>query len=110
GPRSTGDGDAVTSIFRRALGADFPRLHPRLRERFGFASVDGVGCVGTGVMQRVWRGSLAVPFLYLGTGRHILFPEQGTDVPFTIENYAYTDAYGREAVSFVRTFELSAHR
>src|SRR5205807_5659018 len=47
----------MTPIFRRALGADFARLHPRLRERFGFASTDGIGCVGTGVMSTVWRGS-----------------------------------------------------
>jgi hypothetical protein len=101
----------VTSIFESALGADFARLHPRLRERFGFASADGVACVGTGVMDRIWRGSaLARPFLHLGTARHILFPEQGEDVPFTIENYAYQDGYGRETVTFVRTFELRPDR
>jgi hypothetical protein len=101
----------MTSIFQRALGADFDRLHPRLRERFGISSENGTACVGTGVMERIWRGSAcAVPFLYLGTACHILFPDQGTDVPFTIENYAYRDAYGREAVSFVRTFEIRPHR
>jgi len=101
----------MTSIFQRALGADFARLHPRLRERFGFASADGVGCVGTGVMSTVWRGStLAVPFLHLGATRNILFPEQGTHVPFTIENYAYRDGYGRETLTFVRTFEVRPNR
>lgn len=79
----------MTSIFERALGADFGRLHPRLRERFGFSSADRVGCVGTGVMDEIWRGpAVAVPFLHLGTMRHILFPECGTGIPFTIENYA----------------------
>ncbi len=97
----------MTSIFQRALGADFARLHPRLRERFGFGTDDRVGCVGTGVMECVWRGSaLVAPFLYLGTARHILFPERGENVPFTVENYAYRDGYGRETVTFVRTFEL----
>lgn len=101
----------MTSIFQRALGADFDRLHPRLRERFGFASPDQVACVGTGVMDRIWHGSaLAVPFLHLGTVRHILFPEQGAGIPFTIENYAYRDGYGRETVTFVRTFEVRPHR
>jgi Domain of unknown function (DUF4166) len=100
----------VTAIFRRALGPDFQRLHPMLRERFGFASEDGVGCVGTGVMERVWHGSaVAVPFLHLGATRHILFPEQGEQVPFTIENYAYRDGYGRETLTFVRTFEMRPH-
>lgn len=101
----------MTSIFERALGADFDRLHPRLRERFAFSSVDGVACVGTGVMDRIWHGSaLAVPFLHLGTLRHILFPEQGERIPFTIENYAYRDGYGRETVTFVRTFEVQPNR
>jgi hypothetical protein len=97
----------MTSIFQRHLGSDFARLHPQVRQRFGFAADDGVACVGTGVMQRIWRGAcFTLPFLYLGTTRHILFPEQGMDVPFTIENYAYRDASGRETVSFVRTFRL----
>jgi len=97
----------MTSIFERQLGADFARLHPRLRERFGFCEQDGVACVGTGVMERIWRGpAFTLPFLHLGTTRHILFPERGTDVPFTIENYAYRDSYGRETVTFVRTFCL----
>jgi hypothetical protein len=101
----------MTSIFQRALGADFDRLHPRLRERFGFSSADGIGCTGTGVMDRVWHGTaLTVPFLRLGTMRHILFPEQGTNIPFTIENYAYRDGYGRETVTFVRTFNVRPHR
>lgn len=99
------------SIFARALGADFTRLHPRLQRRFGFDSSDGVGCVGTGVMDRVWRGrAYVLPFLAVGSTRHILFPETGRDIPFTIENYAYIDGYGRETVSFVRTFEVAGHR
>ncbi len=101
----------MTSIFQRALGTDFGRLHPRLRERFGFSSADRVGCVGSGVMDEIWRGpALAVPFLHLGTMRHILFPEQGTGIPFTIENYAYRDGYGRETMTFVRTFEVRPYR
>jgi len=101
----------MTSVLERALGPDFGRLHPRLRERFGFASEDGVGCVGTGVMSRIWRGSpLVVPFLRLGATRHILFPEQGEQIPFSVENYAYRDGYGRETLSVVRTFEVAPHR
>jgi hypothetical protein len=97
----------MTSIFERHLGHDFARLQPQLRERFGFSSGDGVACIGSGVMERIWRGpAFTLPFLYLGTARHILFPEQGVDVPFTIENYAYQDSNGRETVTFVRTFDL----
>jgi hypothetical protein len=101
----------MTSIFQRHLGTDFDRLHPALRRRFGFAADDGVACVGTGVMDSIWRGpAFTVPFLRLGATRHILFPEQGRDIPFTIENYAYRDGYGRETVTFVRTFRLPRRR
>jgi hypothetical protein len=95
------------SIFQRALGADYARMHPTMQRRFGL--VNGEACVGTGVMDEIWRGSaLAVPFLHLGTRRHILFPETGRDVPFTIENYAYADSFGRDTVTFVRTFQIPA--
>lgn len=101
----------MTSVFQRALGADFDRLHPQLRRRFGVDGGTDVGCVGTGVMARVWRGAaFTAPFLRLGTLRHILFPETGTDVPFTIENYAYTDSYRRPTLTFVRTFQVATHR
>jgi hypothetical protein len=33
-----------------------------------------------------------------------MFPKRGTNVPFTIENYAYRDSFGRETVTWVRTF------
>ncbi|TDC68041.1 DUF4166 domain-containing protein [Micromonospora sp. KC606] len=101
----------MTGVFRRALGADFDRLHPELRRRFDVGGRVDAGCVGTGVMDRIWRGpAFTVPFLRLGTLRHLLFPESGVDVPFTIENWAYTDSYGRATLTFVRTFQVSAHR
>jgi hypothetical protein len=97
----------MTSIFQRQLGAEFRRLHPRLQERFGIGVHDAVACVGTGVMDRVWRGrSFTLPFLTLGTARHILFPDRGEGVPFTIENYVYLDSFGRETVTFARTFRF----
>jgi len=101
----------VPSIYQRALGADFDRLHPKIRERFGFCSQDGLGSVGRGVMDRVWRGApYTLPFLFLGTWRRIMFPERGRGLPFTIENYAYRDGFGRETVTWVRTFRLSGGR
>jgi hypothetical protein len=94
-----------------ALGADFSRLHPQIQRRFGFSSTDGVASIGTGVMERLWRGSIyTLPFLYFGTWRRIMFPEQGRDVPFTIENYAYVDGFGRETVTWVRTFDARRRR
>lgn len=101
----------MTGIFQRALGTEFTSLHPRMRERLSLSADNGVGVIGRGVMDRIWRGkAFATPFLLLGASRHILFPERGRNVPFTIENYPYLDSYGRETVSFVRTFELPGRR
>ncbi len=101
----------MTSAFQQAMRDDFDHLHPRLQRRFGVDGVRDQGCVGTGVMDRVWRGpAFTVPFLHLGTLRHILFPETGSAIPFTIENYAYPDTYGRPTLTFVRTFQVRPHR
>ncbi|WP_405361470.1 DUF4166 domain-containing protein [Kitasatospora sp. NBC_00085] len=104
-------GSAGPSIFRRALGADFDRLHPELQRRFGFSSQDGVACIGTGRMERIRQGARwLAPLLRLGSRQNILFPEHGRDVPFTIANYAYRDGFGRETVTFVRTFQFTRPR
>ncbi len=97
----------VASIFKLALGSDFQRLHPMLQKRFGVDTEAGYACVGRGVFSEVRRGAWwTVPFLRLGAFRNILFPDQGTYIPFTIENYPYTDVFGRPTVTFVRTLEL----
>jgi Domain of unknown function (DUF4166) len=96
----------VTSIYEAVLGPDFGRLHPEVRRRFGFSSADGVASIGRGVMEDVWHGPpWVLPFLYVGSVRSIMFPEKGRNVPFTVENYAYVDAIGRETVTWIRTFE-----
>ena len=38
----------MPSIYERALGTDFRRLHPKIQERFGFSSRDGVAAIGRG--------------------------------------------------------------
>lgn len=101
----------MKSIYERVLGEKFKLLHPRIQERFGFKSSDRVACIGTGVMEKVWHGALyTMPFLYLGSWRRIMFPEQGKAIPFTIKNYAYRDQYDRETVTWIRTFETSVTR
>lgn len=96
----------MSSIYQRALGSDFNKLHPKIQQRFGFDSHSGVASKGFGVMDEIWRGAFyTVPFLYLGTWRRIMFPEVGRNIPFTIENYAYVDRFDRETVTWVRTFE-----
>ncbi len=101
----------MSSIYQRALGSDFDRLHPQIQRRFGFSSADGVAALGRGVMEQVWKGRFyTVPFLYVGTWRRIMFPETGRNIPFTIENYAFVDEFGRETVSWVRTFQSRRER
>jgi hypothetical protein len=101
----------VTSIYQRALGADFTRLHPQIQRRFGFSSNDAVAAIGTGIMDELWHGpAYTLPFLYVGAWRRIMFPEQGRNIPFTIENYAYRDRYGRETVTWIRTFAARRRR
>jgi hypothetical protein len=93
------------SIFAAALGSDFDRLHPMMQRRFGVSLAAGYACVGTGVMTSISRGPWwTVPFLQFGRLRNILVPDIGTDVPFTIENHAYRDPFGRETVTFVRKY------
>jgi hypothetical protein len=48
--------------------------------------------------------------LYIGSWRHVMFPERGKAVPFTIQNYAYVDAFGRETVTWIRTFRTATVR
>lgn len=97
----------MTSIFADAMGADFERLHPMLRRRFGIGLAAGYACVGTGVMHTIRRGPWwTVPFLYLGGRRNILVPHTGRNVPFVIKNYPYRDPYGRETITFVREYRI----
>lgn len=95
------------SIFEQGLGADFQRLHPMLQQRFGVDPAAGYACVGHGVFSEVRRGAWwTVPFLKFGAFRNILFPDAGTNVPFTIENYPYVDGFGRPTVTFARTLDI----
>lgn len=101
----------MTSMYQRALGGEFARLHPKIQERFGYSSKDGYAMLGTGVMDEVWHGALyTLPFLYVGAWRSIMFPERGRDVPFQIENYAFVDPLGRETLTWIRTFGVKRPR
>ena len=95
------------SIVHRSLGSDFQRLHPKIREQYGISSKSDAAYVGTGVMDDVWHGRwYVVPFLFVGSLRRILFPETGKNIPFEIRNYAYLDGFGRETVTWRRSFSF----
>jgi hypothetical protein len=97
----------VTSIFEKALGDDFGRLHPMLQRRFRVGLDTGYACVGRGTMTHIRRGPWwTIPFLQIGRFRNILIADVGQNVPFAIENYPYRDPFGRETVTFVREYSI----
>lgn len=98
----------MTSIYQACMGSDFYRLHPQIQRRFGLSSQEQIGAIGRGMMETVWHGPRYVlPFLYIGAWRNIMFPARGKQIPFTIENYAYVDSFGRETVTWIRKFQFS---
>lgn len=100
----------MPSVVEHALGARFAKLHPKVQWRFGMSAADGLCQVGTGVMEEMSH-SLAVPLpvaRFLGA-RRVAPSHTGFDVPFRVENYAYTDAVGRETLATVRTFDFARH-
>jgi hypothetical protein len=101
----------MRSIYERALGSDFARLHPQIQRRFGFSSGDQLVSIGKGIMEEIWHGApYTLPFLYLGSWRRIMFPESGRNIPFQIVNHAYRDPLGRETVTWIRQFHTSRPR
>ncbi|RBW68919.1 DUF4166 domain-containing protein [Bacillus taeanensis] len=97
----------MTSIYERALGTDFQKLHPELQQKFALHSAQNKAAISRGVMTEIAGGSALVkPFLKLGEKRKLTFTERGENIPFTLENYAYQDAFGRETVAWIRKFQF----
>ncbi|PSQ19216.1 DUF4166 domain-containing protein [Halobacteriales archaeon QS_8_69_26] len=100
----------MSGLFERALGDAWDDLHPRIRDRYGVVAGDDREVVGEGEMSRLRRSTLALPALWLGTFDDFVFPESGTDVPFTITTEAFVDDEGYEALFLRRRFELARTR
>jgi len=96
----------MSSIYEQVLGAEFQKLHPRIQQRFGFCSQDRSASIGHGVMQLIWYNKLVALPLFIGSFRHIMFPQGGENIPFSIENFAYKDSFGRETVTWIRKFKF----
>ncbi|WP_411698665.1 DUF4166 domain-containing protein [Conyzicola sp.] len=74
------------SVYQRVLGDDFARLAPELRAYFS-SPPDGWVGRGHGVFEVAGsRRRWLAPVFALLAWRRILFPEYGTDVPFTVTN------------------------
>lgn len=100
----------MTGPYERALGEEFAELHPALARRYGIDSETGRACVGRGSLSIVSRNPLAVPALAVAARRHLLFPEQGTDVPFTAWSIPFRDPDGVESLALIRRFEIGPGR
>jgi len=97
----------MTGVYERALGDAADDLHPGVRERYGIGPGDDA-VVGRGEMD-IDNGTLALPVLYAMPARDLLFPETGTDVPFTVTTVGYRlDGY--EAMTTRRTFDFGDTR
>jgi hypothetical protein len=95
----------MQSIYQKYLGNQFENLDPKMQERLGLVSNKSIKFLGTGIMKKIKRGGLhTLPALKLGEKHHLLFPNTGHNIPFTIENFAYRDELGREAVAWIRRF------
>jgi len=97
----------VKSIYEQALGERFYRLHPKLQEKFGLTSEMNRTAIASGVMEEISGGHpLLRPCFILGTPMHIVFPERGKDIPFTLTNVAYRVAEGKEMFAWLREFHF----
>jgi hypothetical protein len=101
-PDAGGEPIAAKSVYQRALGNDFGSLEPHLQSYFGPIPAGRVG-TGHGAYDLA-RSRLRFlrPFLALVAKRHVLFPELGHDVPFSIINTPGSDG----SLSAIRTFEF----
>ena len=100
----------MTSLFEREVGSGWETLHPRLRERYGLDASEGREAVGVGRLATLGHSPRAVPALWLGPIDDTLFPEGGTDVPFTIITTAFLDGNGNEALVLDRRFDTTPPR
>lgn len=99
----------MNSVFKHALGSAYADLHPAIQERYALASTDNRRCVGQGRMRSIKRNRLALPVLWAGTSRNLLFPETGTDVPFQVRTVPF-DENGVESVAYIRWFDVGPGR
>ncbi|MCP2047415.1 UNVERIFIED_ORG: hypothetical protein J3D58_001487 [Paenarthrobacter nicotinovorans] len=87
-------------IYQLALGEDFTRLAPEVREYFSLAAGSGSYGIGEGVFDVVGcRQRWLRPLLALTGSEEAFFPEYGERIPFRIENHAHVDPFGRPALT-----------
>lgn len=91
------------SIYKDVLGANFEQLHPMIQQRYDI-QIDKP-FRGEGQMREIRGGPRWLyPLFFFGTYWKLLFPEKGTNIPFTIENTARIGKAGEKEVYWERIF------
>ncbi|MHA7285157.1 DUF4166 domain-containing protein [Arthrobacter sp. MDT3-44] len=101
----------MASIYQDAMGSDFGRLQPELREYFGLSAESGLSGHGRGTFDvagcPAW---FARPAFRLTALENAFFPEYNSNVPFTISNYPHVDPFGRPALTARRELDFGTAR
>ncbi|UPO90716.1 DUF4166 domain-containing protein [Niallia sp. Man26] len=90
-------------IYKEILGEEFNRLHPKLQERYSISlqhPFHGRGTMLSIISGKSWLKS----FLKLAVRWKFLFPEEGSNIPFTIRNTAKQLPNGEQEIYWERTF------
>lgn len=88
------------SIYQTALGREFGLLQPELQAYFSLHETSGVYGIGRGTFDVAGCPLPAArPVFALAARENAFFPEYGSNVPFTIRNYAHADPFGRPSLT-----------
>jgi len=91
------------SVYKKVLDKEFYRLHPMLQKRYDFSNHKPLQAAG--VMKKIKVGpKFLYPLFWLGTKRKLLFPEEGTNIPFEILNIPLIGANGEDLIQWERVF------
>lgn len=100
-------GDLTMSIYKNVLGDDFYNLHPMLQKRYHIEQNSSF--LGKGTMTAITGGQKWLyPLFKLGVSWKLLFPERGTNIPFTITNRARSGANGEAQIHWERVFHFGS--
>lgn len=99
----------MLSIYKQVLGEDFTRLHPMLQKRYEFAG--GSSFEAAGMMKEIKGGpKWLYPLFRLGVNWKLLFPERGTNIPFSINNTACIGDNGESQIHWERIFHFDTKK
>jgi hypothetical protein len=96
------------SVYQRALGSDFRRLQPELREYFGLHEDSKAFGLGRGVFEVAGSPApLLRPFFSLAARENSFFPEYENQVDFTVRNWAHMDPFDRPSLTARRDISFT---